>query len=141
MAGRTLVRRRHRGTWTNLQRPRTHHRLQFGDHLFDAQRLAEEAAIGGSFSVGWFHLTGNQDDLDIGPAGMHGVSELQTVHAAWHLNIRKQHGDIRAGLQNSDRLIGVHSLNRAKSGILHEIGGAHAQHHLVLDDKHLGHFG
>jgi hypothetical protein len=107
--------------------------------LFDTQRLAEEAAVGGSFRVGWFHLTGNQHDLDIGPTVMHGVREFQTVHAARHLNIRKQHGDVRAGLQNGERFIGVHSLDRSKSGILHDIGGTHAQDHLVLNDEHLGH--
>ena len=69
------------------------------------------------------------------------MGQLETVHAARHLNIREQQGYVRARFQNGDRLIGVHGFDGTKSGILHDIGGAHAQHHLVLDDKHLGHLG
>jgi hypothetical protein len=59
----------------------------------------------------------------------------------WHLNVGKQNSYVRAGLQNCHRLIGVHGFDRTKSGIFHDIDGTHAQHHLVLDDKHVGHPG
>ncbi len=125
----------------DLQRALTDHRLQFIDHLPDAQRFAEEAAVGRPFRIGWFHLAGNEDDLDSGPTVMHGVSQLQSVHAARHLNIGEQQIDVRAGLQNGDCLVGVHGFNGSKSGILHNIDRAHSQYHFVLDDENVGHLG
>ena len=81
----------------DLQRAFADHRLQFTYHLPDTQRFAEEAAVGWPFRIGWFHLAGNEDDFDGGPTIMHRVSQLQTVHAARHLNIGEQQVDVRAG--------------------------------------------
>ena len=72
---------------------------------------------------------------------MHRVRELQPVHAAGHLNVRKKQRYVRARLQNGHRLIGIDRLHGTESGILHDIDGAHAQHHLVLDDKNVRHLG
>ena len=59
----------HQGSSRNdIQCAGTYHRLQFGNHLLVAQRLAEETTVGRPFGVGWLHLTGHQDDLDVGPA-------------------------------------------------------------------------
>jgi len=71
----TLARWGQRSTWDDLQRPLADHRLQFSDHFFDAQRLAEEVAVRGPFSFGWLQLTRNQNDLNVRPAAVDGVSE------------------------------------------------------------------
>ena len=136
-----LLRRRRDRAWNDLQRAITHHGLQFGDHLLHPQRLAEEAAVDRPFRLGWFHLTGDQDDLDVGPAVVHRVGQLQAVHAAGHLNVGEQQGYVRAGLQNRHRLVGIDGFDRAEPGILHDIDRTHAQHHFVLDDEDVRHFG
>ena len=66
---------------------------------------------------------------------MDGVSQLEAIHAAGHLNVRKQKVDIRAGLKNGQRLVGVHRFDRSESGVLDDVHRAHAQHHLILDDE------
>ena len=124
----------------NLQRTNAHHRLQFVDHLLHAKRLAEEAAVGRPFRVRWLHLAGNQDDLDAGPAVVHGVGQFQAVHAARHLNVGEQQRNVRAGLQNRHRLVGIDRFDGVETGILHDIDGAHPQHHFVLDDEDVRHF-
>ena len=72
---------------------------------------------------------------------MHRVRELQTVHAAGHLNVGEKQRYVRTRLQDGHRLIGIDRLHRTKAGILDDIDGAHAQHHLVLDDKNVRHVG
>ena len=37
--------------------------------------------------------------------------------------------------------IGIHGFNGSKSGIFHDIDGAHSQYHFVLDDENVGHSG
>ena len=75
------------------------------------------------------------------PTVVHSMGQFQTIHAARHLNVCKQHSNVRAGFQNGERLIGIHGFDRSKPGIFHDIDGTHAQHHLVLDHKHVGHPG
>ena len=72
---------------------------------------------------------------------MHGVGQLQAIHAAGHLNIGKQQRDVRAGFQNGNRLVGIDGFDGMEPGILHDVDGAHAQHHLVLDDEDVRYFG
>jgi hypothetical protein len=72
---------------------------------------------------------------------MHRVRELQAVHTAGHLNVGKKQRDVGTGLQNGESLIGVDRFHRTESGVLHDADGAHAKHHLVLDDKNVRHCG
>ena len=112
--------------------------LQLGDHLLHFQRLAEEAAVRRLVGIGQFDLAGHQNDLDRRPAVVDGVGEFQSVHAAGHLNVRKQQRDVGARLENGKRFVGIDGLHRRESGILDKIDGPHAQHHLVLDHKNVG---
>ena len=70
---------------------------------------------------------------------MHRVGELQPVHAARHLDVGKQQRDVRARFENGKRLVGVDGFDRREAGILDDVDGAHAQHHLVFDDKDVRH--
>jgi hypothetical protein len=124
-----------------FQRARAHHRLQFADHLLHSERLAEEATIDRPFGVRRRHLPRNQYDLDGGPAVVHRMGQLEAVHAAGHLNIGEQQRYVRAGFENGDSLIGVDGLDRAEAGILDDVDGTHAQHHLILNNQDVGHLG
>ena len=66
---------------------------------------------------------------------MDGVSQLEPIHTAGHLNIREQEVDIRAELKNGQRLVGVQRFDRNEPGVLDDVHRAHAQHHLILDDE------
>ena len=96
-----------------------------------------KSTVGRLIGVRDVHLTGHQDDFDAGPTLMHGMGELQPIDAAGHLDIGKQQVDVRTCFENGQRLIGVDGLDRGKSGILDDIHGAHAQHHLVFNDEHV----
>ena len=69
---------------------------------------------------------------------MHGVSELQPVHAAGHLDVGEQQRDVRARFKNGKRFVGVDGFDRRKPGVLDDVDRAHAQHHLVFHDKNVG---
>ena len=70
---------------------------------------------------------------------MHRVGELQAVNTAGHLNIGEQHGDIRTGLKNRDCLVGVDSFDGIEPRVLYDVDSAHAENHLVFDDKNVRH--
>jgi hypothetical protein len=69
---------------------------------------------------------------------MDGVSQLEAIHTAGHLNVRKQKFDIRAGFKDLERLVGVHRFDSGEPGVLDNVHGAHAQHHLVFDNEDFG---
>ena len=68
---------------------------------------------------------------------MHRMRELQSVHAARHLNVRKKQRDVGTRFENGERLLGVDRFDSRESGVLDNIDRAHSQHHLVFDDEHL----
>ena len=47
--------------------------------------------------------------------------------------------DVRARFENGQRLVGVDGFDRVEAGILDDVDGAQAQHHLVFDDKNVRH--
>jgi hypothetical protein len=65
--------------------------------------------------------------------------ELQAVHGARHLDVGKDHGDVRTGFQDLDGLIGISGFDDFEAGGLNHFGRVHSQ--LVLDDQHHGSFG
>ena len=113
---------------------RGHHVLHPGIISF-AERLAEKLAVAGEIAVGKLNLSGDQDDLDRWPALMDRLGESKAVHAAGHLDIREQQGDVGAGFEDGHSLVGIHGLDRGIARIRDHIDGAHAQHHLVFDDQ------
>ena len=66
---------------------------------------------------------------------MHRMGELQSVHAARHLDVGKQQGNVRTGFQDGKRLVGVHGFDPGKPGILHDVDRFHPEHHLIFDDQ------
>ena len=105
------------------------------------ERLGKEAAFGRPVRLGRVDPARNQDDLDGGPAVVHRVGQSQAVHGPGHLNVGEEQRYVRTGLQNGDGFIGIDSFERMKARILHNIDGAHAQHHLIFDNKNVGHLG
>jgi hypothetical protein len=63
------------------------------------------------------------------------VGELQSVHAARHLDVGKKQRDIGPGFENCEGGIGVHSLDRSITGVLDHIDRPHPQQHLVFNDE------
>ena len=47
-----------------------------------------------------------------------GMSELETVYRAWHLNVRKNHPDVPAVLKYPYRVVSICSFNDLKARIL-----------------------
>ena len=43
---------------------------------------------------------GSRDDLDRGPTPFDRSRQFQAIHAARHLNVREQNGDVRSGFKN-----------------------------------------
>ncbi len=68
---------------------------------------------------------------------MHRMSEFQTIHAPWHLDVRKQQRDVRPVFKYDDRLIRVDRADRRKSCVFDEIQGASVQHRIVFDDQYV----
>jgi hypothetical protein len=66
---------------------------------------------------------------------VHGVGQLQSVHAAGHLDVGKEQRDVRARFENGKRFVGIDGFNRREPGILNDVDRAHAQNHLVLHYK------
>jgi hypothetical protein len=57
---------------------------------------------------------------------MDGVGQPEAIHAAGHLNVRKQQLDIRAGFKNGERLVGVHRFDSSEPRVLDDIHRAHS---------------
>jgi hypothetical protein len=45
---------------------------------------------------------------------------------------------IRPRFKNSEGVVGVHSLNRRKARVFHDIYGTHPQHHFVFNNENFG---
>jgi hypothetical protein len=69
----------------------------------------------------------SDEDLDRRPAAAHRVNQLWSVHASGHVDIREQHGDIRASLQQGNGFVRIASFQRYESRILDEFDGRLAQ--------------
>jgi hypothetical protein len=82
------------------------------------------------------NLAGHQQDLDRGPAAAYRVGQFQSIHAFWHVDVRKQQRNVRAGFQQGDRFIRVSDLDRHEAGFLDHFDGQHSQQRLILHDEH-----
>ena len=69
------------------------------------------------------------------PAAVRGMGQLQPVHAARHLDIGEQQGDVVAQFEDLNGFVGADGLDRHEPGILDDVDGAHPQDHLVFDDQ------
>src|ERR1700722_10861051 len=106
--------------------------MQTSDHCLAAIWLSQKDTI--RRQIGWSRpkLARSDEDLDRRPAVAHHISQLQSVHASGHVDIREQHGDIRASLQQGNGFVGVASFQRYKTRILDEFDGQLAQKRLIL---------
>ncbi len=66
---------------------------------------------------------------------MDGVGELEPIHAAGHLDIRKQQLNVGAGFEDRKRIVGIDGFNSRKPGVLDHIHRAHAKQHFIFDNK------
>src|ERR1700730_4896369 len=114
------------------------HAPHLGYHFDGFERLAEEAAVGRKIDAWLLQLSRYDDDLDRRPALTNRMRKSQTIHAARHLDVGHHQRDVGSGLQDCDGSVGVHGLNRRVAGVFDHVDGAHAQHHLVLDDENDG---
>ena len=133
LLGQRIVRGDHRRH--HFQCPLADHFLELANHLLDFERLGEEAAVVGLVGIGDRDLPRDQDDLDVGPAGMNRMGELQPVHAAGHLNVGEQQRNVVARFEHLDGLVGAYGLDRHEPGIFNDVHGAHPQDHFVFDDQ------
>jgi len=66
------------------------------------------------------------------------VDQLQSIHAAGHIDVREQYGDVRSTFQNVDRLVCMGGLNGFKTGFLDDIHHKHPQQDVVFHDQNDG---
>jgi hypothetical protein len=65
-------------------------------------------------------LTGGQRPLTA-------PGELHAVHRARHLDVGKDHGDVRTGFQDLDGLVGISGFDDFEAGGLNHFGRFHSQ--------------
>src|SRR5580704_12642092 len=108
--------------------------MQLGDHGLAAIWLSEKDAV--RRQIGWSQpkLARSDEDLYRRPSIAHLVSQLQSVHASGHVDIREQHGDIRTSLQQGNGFVGITSFQRYETCLLDEFDGQLAQKKLILYD-------
>jgi hypothetical protein len=98
------------------------HFLHFRDHLLYLQRLSKKTTVDWLFGFSRRQFTGNKDDLDGRPPLTDGVSQPEAIHAAGHLNVRKQKLDIRAGFKKASASAALQHSADGEQGIRVDLG-------------------
>ena len=120
---------------TIFSAPAAHHILQFGDHLLHLQRLAEEAA------VRWLVRIGNliwPDTRMILMEGQRSCTAWASFNPSMLPGIWMSENSSEMSERDSRMESASSALTASNSrepGILDDVDGAHAQHHLVFHDK------
>ena len=79
-----------------------------------------------------------RDDLDRRPAASHKAGEFQSVHRSGHLDIGKDHMDVRPGFENDNRLVGVASFDNIESSVCDHFRRIHADQKIIFHNKNDG---
>ena len=82
-------------------------------------------------------MIGRRDQKrDMRPALLNIFGKVQSVHGAWHVDIREENLHvIGARFQDSQRNIGVGCLQDMKAGILQIVSRCHPHKRLILDQQ------
>ncbi len=64
------------------------------------------------------------------------MRKLHAVHAAWHVDIGKEHADVGPRLQDFQCLVGPTGLDCTKTRIFDHIDCHHAQEWIILHDQY-----
>ncbi len=80
-------------------------------------------------------MTGGDDDLDRRPPVPYGCRQFQSVHAAGHIDVRKQQPDVWNVFQDGNCFVGVGRLMYIETFFGQMIHKVEAKEGLIFDDK------
>jgi hypothetical protein len=135
-ASESEQKRSFRGRWIATLRLRgTDHRSKFLDQSRRRVRLSDKATV--RREIGGLRLlfSRRNQDLDRGPAVAHRMGQFQPVHAAGHVDVRENKGDIGTRFQQDNRFVRIAGLDRSESRFFDNLDGKYPQQRFILHDK------